>query len=368
MRNKTGDILEHKLALLQERLGTLDGIFNTQQIRTQIREIELQQLEPTFWNNQELARKSTGSLLTMKERLEFIDNTQRELKELEELIKIIDESSEKERAELLRSIDLIESSIAKREQVLRFDGPYDSHDAIVTIQSGAGGTDAQDWAQMLERMYIRYAEHRGWTAMLIDRTPSEEAGIKNAAYRVEGQYAYGTLRGEHGVHRLVRQSPYNSDHLRQTSFARVEILPILLQNQKLAISEQDLRVDTFRASGAGGQHVNKTSSAVRITHVPTGVVVQCQNQRSQSQNKAQAMEILTARLQLLVDEQHAEKLNELRGPATKASWGNQIRSYILHPYKLVKDHRTGIEVKNAEQVLDGDLSMFIESDEPSGVL
>jgi len=245
------------------------------------------------------------------------------------------------------------------ERAAQFSGPHDKSGAVITIQAGAGGTDAQDWAQMLERMYLRFAEIQGWQSYSLDRSPGEEAGVKHTTFTVSGRYAYGILKGEHGVHRLVRQSPFNADQLRQTSFARVEVLPQLSAKEAPVIAPEDLRIDTFRAGGAGGQHVNKTSSAVRITHLPTGIVVQCQNERSQGQNKAQALSVLVAKLQRLAEEQHAQALQDIKGEAKEAAWGNQIRSYVLHPYTLAKDRRSGAEVSDVAAVLNGDLSAFV---------
>lgn len=254
----------------------------------------------------------------------------------------------------------IDEQLQKTEHELRFNGPHDRAAAIITVQAGAGGTDAQDWAEMLERMYLRFAESQGWATKLLNRSPGEEAGVKHVTFEVTGKFAFGILRGEHGVHRLVRQSPFNADHLRQTSFARVELLPKLSPQELPPIDTKDLSIDTFRASGAGGQHVNKTSSAVRIRHVLTGIVVECQNERSQAQNKAQAMSILQVKLQLLLEEQQAQKTKELRGEIREAAWGNQIRSYVLHPYQLVKDHRTNVETGDVQGVLNGDLSAFLD--------
>ena len=271
--------------------------------------------------------------------------------------------SENDKA-VLKSIDedtaTADAQLASKERELRFDGPHDRTNAIITIQAGAGGTDAQDWAHMLERMYLRFAEAKTWPTKMIARSAGEEAGIKYSTFEVQGRYAYGMLRNEHGVHRLVRQSPFNADSLRQTSFARVEVLPKLPETEAPDIDSKDIEMDTFRASGAGGQHVNKTSSAVRIRHVPTGIVVECQNERSQGQNKAQAMSILYAKLQTLMEQQQAQRVSDLKGEVKEAAWGNQIRSYVLHPYKLVKDHRTNVENKNPDAVLDGDLSSFLD--------
>lgn len=253
----------------------------------------------------------------------------------------------------------LEQKIMTREQECLFNEPYDNHGAIITIQAGAGGTDAQDWAQMLERMYMRFAETQGYRTRMVDRSVGEEAGIKHSTFEVVGSYAYGTLKREHGVHRLVRLSPFNADHLRQTSFARIEIIPQLSSHEAPTLNPDDLEVETFRASGAGGQHVNKTSSAVRIRHTPTGIVVQCQNERSQAQNKAHALSVLQAKLKHLAEQQHARTIQELKGVYQEAAWGNQIRSYVLHPYTLVKDHRTTVEVRDAQRVLDGDLTPFI---------
>jgi peptide chain release factor 2 len=261
--------------------------------------------------------------------------------------------------EIQRHFEQLEKTIGEKEHVLRFDGTHDARTAIVTIQAGAGGTDAQDWAEMLERMYLRFGEARGWRGRAIDRAPGEEAGIKRSTFELAGPFAYGILKQEHGVHRLVRQSPFNADKLRQTSFARVEVIPRLEAKEAPTIDPKDLVIETYRASGAGGQHVNKTSSAVRIRHLPTGVVVQCQNERSQGQNKAQALAHLQSRLLLLAEEQHAKDIKELRGETKQAAWGNQIRSYVLHPYTLVKDHRSGVEETDAQSVLDGDLSAFV---------
>lgn len=244
---------------------------------------------------------------------------------------------------------------------LKYNGPYDSHDAIVSIYAGAGGTDAQDWAQMLLRMYTRYFEKNGWNVTPIDESAGDEAGIKSVTLQVEGKFAYGKLKGEHGVHRLIRLSPFNSDNLRQTSFAKVEVMPKIDQPEDLEIDEKELRIDVYRSGGKGGQSVNTTDSAVRITHMPTGVTIAIQNERSQLQNRETAMTILRSRLAQLQLEQHKEALSELKGPSQSAEWGNQIRSYVLHPYKQVKDLRSRYEASDPDNVLDGNLDELVDA-------
>ena len=290
-----------------------------------------------------------------------METLSKDLKENSELLTLaVSENDESTIKEVEKSVADIEQRLATKEKELRFTGEYDRNNAIITIQAGAGGTDAQDWAQMLERMYLRFAEQRGWKTILLDRSTGEEAGIKSATYEVQGKYAYGIFKEEQGVHRLVRLSPFNSDNLRQTSFARLEVLPKLDKQQAPTIDPEDLEFQAYRAGGAGGQHVNKTSSAVRIKHIPTGIVVTCQTQRSQGQNKAYALEMLQAKLHVLAEEQHVTELKNLRGEVKQAAWGNQIRSYVLHPYTLVKDHRTKVEETDVQKVLDGDLSAFVE--------
>ena len=296
----------------------------------------------------------------LNREISFVKELEQEIQEQKELAEMAEgEQDEQTLQDITSTLGTIDKKLSEQEQLLRFNGPHDKNNAIVTIQSGAGGTDAQDWAEMLERMYMRYAERKGWKATLLDRMPGEEAGIKHSTLLIQGSHAFGILKNEHGVHRLVRLSPYNSNNLRQTSFARVEILPELQEKDVPDIDAKDLQIDTFRASGAGGQHVNKTSSAVRIRHIPTGIVTQSQSQRSQLQNKMTAMSFLAAKLQILLEEQKVQQVKDLRGEHQQAAFGSQIRSYVLHPYTLVKDHRSNVETHNANAVLDGDLDSFM---------
>lgn len=263
--------------------------------------------------------------------------------------------------ELLTQKETIQKQLKILKNQLKLAGPYDDHDALVSIFAGAGGTDAQDWAQMLLRMYVRWAEKNGYKTHTIEESAGEEAGIKSVTIDIAGNFAYGKLKGEHGVHRLVRLSPFNADNLRQTSFARVEIMPKIDKPSEVELDEKDLKIDVYRSGGHGGQSVNTTDSAVRITHLPTGITVAIQNERSQLQNKETALTILRSRLAQLQLEQHRDKISELKGPNEQAAWGNQIRNYVLHPYKQVKDVRTGYESKDPDDVLDGNLAEFIEA-------
>jgi peptide chain release factor 2 len=281
------------------------------------------------------------------------------LDDLLELARLGDESL---RAELERETAALESELERRSFLTMLSGSYDDDDALLAIHAGAGGTDSQDWAAMLERMYLRWAEARGYRTEILDRTSGEEAGLKSVTIAVDGKFAYGYLRSEKGVHRLVRLSPFDSAHRRHTSFALVEVLPqVAMDTAEIEITAADLRMDVFRSSGAGGQNVQKNATAVRLTHIPTGIVVTCQNERSQLQNRENALRVLRARL---LEIRHAEKEQEiavLRGEYTKAEWGSQIRSYVLHPYQMVKDHRTDFETGNTQAILDGELDAFMES-------
>jgi peptide chain release factor 2 len=315
-------------------------------------------LKSGFWDNPQEAGRVMQEIEDSKKEIEKIEKAENEAGDLEELLKI---AGETDLNDLEIKILELEKEVDELEFKTLLSGKYDLNDAILAIHSGAGGVDAQDWAEMLLRMFLRWAEKNNFKAKVLDESRGGEAGIKSVTLEIQGGYAYGYLRSEAGVHRLVRLSPFNSDNLRQTSFALVEILPIIGEIEEVQINPQDLRVDTFRSSGAGGQHVNTTDSAIRITHVPTGIVVTCQNERSQGQNKEQAMKILRAKLHQKFLEEREKEERKIRGEFQSAEWGNQIRSYVLHPYKMVKDHRTKFETSEPEKVLDGEIGGFIEA-------
>jgi peptide chain release factor 2 len=294
----------------------------------------------------------------LEHRVEPWQQLHKAVGEVQELLSLDDPSL---KAELTAQLAETQTKFEDLKADLKFNGPYDDFDGIVSIYAGAGGTDAQDWAQMLLRMYTRYFEKCGWQTVVLDESAGDEAGIKSVTLEVSGNFAYGKLKGEHGIHRLVRLSPFNSDNLRQTSFAKVEVMPKIDKPDDLQIDEKDLKIDVFRSGGHGGQSVNTTDSAVRVTHLPTGIMVAIQNERSQLQNRETAMSILRGRLAQLQLEQHQEQLSELKGPSQSAEWGNQIRSYVLHPYKQVKDLRTRWETSDPDSVLDGDLDPLIDA-------
>ncbi len=315
---------------------------------------------PGFWDDQESAARIAAAHAAAQRRLEVFRSLEADAGDLGELVELAAEDPDIG-AELETQLASVERRLAELEEARLFRGRYDGGDAVVTVRSGAGGTDSQDWAEMLLRMYLRWAERRGFEVEMAEASEGEEAGLKSATFVARGENAYGLLKAERGVHRLVRISPFDAQKRRHTAFAEVDVAPLADDDFDVAIDEEDLRVDTYRASGAGGQHVNKTDSAVRITHVPTGIVVQCQNERSQAQNKATAMKLLRARLLELEERRRAEELAAERGERAEVGWGSQIRSYTLHPSQRVKDHRTGFEVGDAQRVLDGDLDGFVRS-------
>jgi peptide chain release factor 2 len=316
--------------------------------------------EPGFWDDPEAAGRVGAEHARQTRRLGTYEQLAGDVEDLDGLVELAEEDPELA-AEVEEAFDSVERRLEALEEERLFSGPYDAGDALVAVNAGAGGTDAQDWAEMVLRMLMRWAERRGFTVELLEASPGEEAGIKSATFRAHGENAYGLYAAEKGVHRLVRLSPFDAAHRRQTSFAGVEVSPVVEEAGEIDIDDEDLQIDTYRASGAGGQHVNKTDSAVRITHKPTGIVVQCQNERSQSSNKATAMAMLRSKLVELEERKRREEVAKERGEAQDVNFGSQIRSYVLHPYTMVKDHRTDEEMGDANRVLDGDLDGFVRA-------
>ena len=315
---------------------------------------------PGFWDDQERAAAVSAEHSRTTRKLDTYRALERDADDLEPLAELAEEDPELA-SEFEEQLATVEARLAQLEEERLFSGRYDAGDALVTVNAGAGGTDAQDWAEMVLRMEMRWAERRGFQVELLEVSPGEEAGIKSATFRVRGENAYGLYGAEKGVHRLVRLSPFDSANRRQTSFAGVEVSPVVEGGGDVEIDDDDLQIDTYRASGAGGQHVNKTDSAVRITHRPTGIVVQCQNERSQSSNKATAMAMLRSRLAELEERRRREEIAREKGDAQDVNFGSQIRSYVLHPYTMVKDHRTDFEMGDANRVLSGDLDGFVRA-------
>lgn len=327
-------------------------------LETELKKVTEQVSDPALWQDQANAQKLMKQQSSLQTRIKTWRDIEQATSDIFELAKSGDTSLEKD---LKTQLTITQAKYYKLKKELLFSGAFDDHAAIVSIHAGAGGTDAQDWAQMLHRMYVRFTEKEGGTVTQIEESAGEEAGLKSSTFEVDLPYAYGKLQTEHGVHRLVRLSPFNADNLRQTSFAKVEVMPKIDQPDEVAIDEKDLKIDVYRAGGHGGQSVNTTDSAVRITHLPTGITVAIQNERSQLQNKETAMTILRSKLAQLQQEQHLENLAELKGPNEQAAWGNQIRSYVLHPYKQVKDLRSRYETSDVDGVLDGDLNALIDA-------
>ena len=331
--------------------------FDPDRLRTRLAELEQELGQPGFWDDQQHAAAVSAEHARVAKRLERYDRLTREYDDARELL-TMDESLADE---VEASIEPLRSELERLQEDALFSGEYDSGDAVVTIQADAGGTDAQDWAEILLRMYLRWAADRGFKTEVLETSPGEEYGIKSATFTVKGENAYGILKAERGVHRLVRLSPFDQAHRRHTSFAQVIVAPLLPDDTAVEIDEGDLRIDTYRASGAGGQHVNKTDSAVRITHLPSNIVVSVQNERSQSSNKQTALRILRSRLAERAEEEREAQLAKERGAVQSTDFGSQIRSYVLQPYQLVKDHRTDYETGNTQGVLDGDLEGFIHA-------
>lgn len=327
-----------------------------------VRELEEEMNDPSFWNDIERSQKVNKQIKTLKNKIKKYSDIKSRLDDIEVLIELgLEEQDSSVASEAVEEIKKLVKDVEALKLETLLNGPYDRNNAIISLHAGAGGTEAMDWASMLLRMYTRWAEAKGYEVKTLDFLPGEEAGIKSVTLQIIGENAYGYLKTEKGVHRLVRISPFDASGRRHTSFVSLDVLPELENDIELDIRPEDLKIETFRAGGAGGQHVNKTESAVRITHLPTGIVVQCQNERSQIQNRETAMKVLKARLLELKERETQEKINEMRGEVKKIEWGSQIRSYVFHPYTMVKDHRTNVEVGNIQAVMDGDLDPFINA-------
>lgn len=347
-----------QVAITQTEIYRALGRLHFEELAEKEQELAKKMALPHFWSNPQKAQTIAKQHAVLTSRLEPWRKIKSDIDTIKEIADMDDEDM---LPDLETQLDSVNQELLSLKEELRFSGPYDDSAAILSIYAGAGGTDAQDWAQMLLRMYVRWAEAHHLHVKTIEESAGDEAGIKSVTLELEGPFAYGRLKGEHGVHRLVRLSPFNADNLRQTSFAKVDVLPTLDDPAELVIDDKDLRVDVYRSGGHGGQSVNTTDSAVRITHLPTGISVAIQNERSQLQNKEMAMTILRSRLAQLQMEQHQENLQKLKGPNQSAEWGNQIRSYVLHPYKQVKDLRTRYETTDVQAVLDGNLDSLIDA-------
>ncbi|MBS5884803.1 MAG: peptide chain release factor 2 [Clostridium sp.] len=354
--------LESELAKLNDIkkvIKEMGASLDKEALEKQLKELELQMQENGFWEDIKRAEEVTKESKRIKDKIDRYESLVSRIEDVEILAELIDEDDEESIDEVIREIRSIEKDVEGYRIELLLAGEYDRNDAILTLHAGVGGSDANDWTEMLLRMYTRWCEKRGFKVETLDYLEGDEAGIKSVTLKVKGEFAYGYLKAEKGVHRLVRISPFNANGKRQTSFASVEVLPELTKDQDIEIRSEDLKIDTYRASGAGGQHVNKTESAIRITHLPTGIVVQCQSERSQFSNKDTAMAMLKSKLIDLKERAHKEKIEDLTGELKDMGWGSQIRSYVFHPYNMVKDHRTGEETANLNAVMNGEIDNFI---------
>jgi len=338
------------------------GVFDIPGKKRRLQDIEIAMGSPSFWDDPEEARRLSQEAAALRTQVKMWDEFAQHVQDALDLLDMAEaEEDEETLAVIEEETTALAQEVERHEFELALSGPHDKGDAVLSIHAGAGGTEAQDWAEMLLRMYTRWAERKGYEVEITDMTPGEEAGIKSVTMTVRGPYAYGYLKAEKGVHRLVRISPFDASARRHTSFALVEVMPLIEDDIEVEINPNDLRIDVYKSAGAGGQHVQKNATAVRIVHLPTGIVVQCQNERSQHQNREMAMRILRARLYALELEKREQEMARLKGKHVEAGWGNQIRSYVLQPYQMVKDLRTGYETGNVQAVLDGDLDPFIEA-------
>jgi peptide chain release factor 2 len=357
-----------EIEALAGRVDDAKGYLGIEAMRARLAELELEAGQPGLWDDTDRARTVTTELGRLTDMVGSYDGLVAAIDDARVLAELVSEAEasgtpdEALAKELVGSVDALTRRVGQLELESLFSGEYDDRDAVCEVHAGAGGTDAQDWAEMMLRMYQRWAERRGFAVEVDEATPGQEAGLLSATFIVHGRHAYGLLATERGVHRLVRMSPFDSQHRRQTSFASLDVTPFLEDVSEVEIDEKDLRIDTYRSSGAGGQHVNKTDSAVRITHLPTGIVVAVQNERSQHQNRAKALQILAAKLAERARAERQAEIESLGGERTENAWGNQIRSYVLAPYQLVKDLRTQVETGNVDSVLDGDLDAFMEAE------
>ncbi len=352
---------QKNIDILLEKVQSTSKILHIPELEQEKKQLEIAMESPGFWLDQEKATEQSKRLSSLKQDIEVWQNMEHNLQSLRDLCVELEQHPDSSlQKEIQDQIRLLEKQFEKLEFFLLFSGKHDQKNALVSIYAGSGGTEAQDWSQMLMRMVFRFCEKKGWKVTLLEETLGGEAGIKSCSFRVEGRYAYGHLQAEHGTHRLVRISPFDAESMRHTSFSMVEVIPEMDAQDQVTIDPKDLRIDTFMAGGKGGQSVNTTYSAVRIVHLPTGITVQCQNERSQLQNRETALKVLNSKLVKLQEEKEEKERLELRGEYKSADWGNQIRSYVLHPYKMVKDIRTRHESKNPDEVLDGNLDEFIE--------
>ena len=356
------DQLKYSLNSYREPLEKLSGSLGLEEKKERIEQLELDMEAPGFWEDLEESQKVVREVKGLKDQVEGYEGLKGQFEDIETLIEMASEEEDEElAAETQEAFAEFETAYENLRISTLLSGEYDKNNAILSLHAGAGGTESCDWAGMLYRMYTRWAGKKGFETKVIDYLDGDEAGIKSVTVEIKGENAYGYLRSERGVHRLVRISPFNAAGKRQTSFASCDVMPEIDEDLNVEIADEDIRIDTYRASGAGGQHINKTDSAIRITHIPTGIVVQCQNERSQHKNKDQAMKMLKTKLYLLKEQQHLEKLSDIRGDVGDNGWGSQLRSYVLQPYTMVKDHRTNKESGNPSAVLDGDLDGFMNA-------